>query len=358
MIERDAKLQRALLWLPVKLYEMAVRLRLLAYKKGLFKIRRLDALVISVGNITVGGTGKTPMVAYIGQYLLREGYRIAVLTRGYKRESKGRRVLHDSRQHTEKNLSYLEYGDEPLMLARLLPQASIVIDKNRYDSGRWVIENHGTEILLLDDGYQHLKVHRDLNILLLDATDPFGGAAIAPLGRLREPLAELKRADVVLITRTNKSLDKASTLRIIASHCRVGTPVFFFSTAIVHFRNLTTGEIFNAAEFTGKKVAVLCGIGNPQAFVDDLCRLDLSITLENRCADHHAYSQNDVDTVIKAAQQGGVEIIITTEKDAVRLEALQHTGMPIYAAVLQMRSENEAEFQRLLIQNYSGKERK
>src|SRR5215813_3612274 len=118
MIDKDAKLKRGLLWLPVKLYEMMVRLRLFAYQKGYLKSRRLDAFVISVGNITVGGTGKTPMVGLISQYLLREGHRIAVLTRGYKRKSEGRRVLNDPRYSGEKN--YLEYGDEPLLLARLL----------------------------------------------------------------------------------------------------------------------------------------------------------------------------------------------------------------------------------------------
>ena len=355
MTSRKQTFKRALLWLPARLYEVVVRLRLLAYNRGYRKSRRLDAVVISVGNITVGGTGKTPMVAAIGQYLLRLGYRLAVLTRGYKRQSADRRVLNHPHQPQTANASYLEFGDEPLLLARLLPQAPIVIDKNRYDSGRWATEELGAEILLLDDGYQHLQVHRDLNLLLLDATNPFGGGDVVPLGSLREPLEELKRADVVLITRSNQSFDKAQTLQVIESHCRANTPVFFFSSALIQFRNLTTGETFNSTTFAGRKAAVMCGIGNPRAFAADLRQLGLLITSENFFTDHHAYTQNDMERVIEAAQKSGAEMIITTEKDAVRLENLQITGMAIYAAVLQMQSEQETEFQQLLLQTVNRK---
>ena len=353
MIDKDAKLIRALLWLPVKLYEMVVCLRLFVYQKGYLKSGRLDAFVISVGNITVGGTGKTPMVGFIGHYLLREGHRVAVLTRGYKRKSAGRRVLNDPRHPGEKN--YLEYGDEPLLLARLLPQAPVVIDKERYESGLWTRKEFGTDVLLLDDGYQHLKVHRDLNILLLDATDPFGSFAIAPLGRLREPLEALERADVVLITRANHAIDKQQMLQIIAFHCRPSTPLFSFSSAIIHFKDLLTGQIVEVKELIEKKAAVMCGIGNPRAFVDDLRQIGLQITSENFFADHYDYTQKDIENVQQAAQNTGAEIILTTEKDAVRLDNLKIAGMPIYAAVLEMRSDNEDEFLYLLSQSLSKK---
>jgi tetraacyldisaccharide 4'-kinase len=355
MISRKQTFKRALLWLPAKLYAIVVRLRLLAYNRGYRKSGRLDAVVISVGNITVGGTGKTPMVAAIGQYLLRQGYRLAVLTRGYKRQSAGRRILNHPQQPQTTNASYLEFGDEPLLLARLLPQAPIVIHKNRYDSGKWAIEECGAEVLLLDDGYQHLLVHRDLNLLLLDATNPFGGGEVMPLGRLREPLEELKRADAVLITRANQSFDKDSVLQISQSYCQANTPVFLFSSAIIQFRNLVTGETIDSSTFAGKKAAIMCGIGNPRAFAEDLRQLGLLITSEKFFTDHHAYTQNDIDGVIEAAQKSGAEMIITTEKDAVRLENVQITGMAIYAAVLEMQSEQEAEFQQLLLQVVSRK---
>lgn len=355
MTNRNQKFKRAVLWLPAKLYEIVVRLRLFVYNSGYRKSGRLDAVVISVGNITVGGTGKTPIAAAIGQYVLRQGYRLAVLTRGYKRQSTGRRVLNHPQHSQTANANYLEFGDEPLLLARLLPQAPIVIDKNRYDSGRWATEEFAAEVLILDDAYQHLQVHRDLNLLLLDATNPFGGGEVVPLGCLREPLDELKRADVVLITRANQPFDKARTLQVIESHCQANTPVFFFSSAILQFRNLVAGEIIDSATFTGKKIAVLCGIGNPRAFAADLRQLGLVITSENFFADHYAYTQEDMGRVIEAAQKSGAEMIITTEKDAVRLESLQMTGMAVYAAVLQMQSEQEAEFQQLLLQTVSRK---
>jgi tetraacyldisaccharide 4'-kinase len=348
MIDREEKLKRALLWLPAKLYELAVRLRVFAYEKGPLRPRRLKAIVISVGNLTVGGTGKTPVVGYLARYLLHEGCKVAILTRGYRRRSTGRQVLNDPRHPQAKGLHYLEFGDEPLMLARALPQVPIVVDKNRYEGGLWALQELGAEALILDDGYQHLAVHRDLNILLIDATDPFGGSEMVPFGRLREPLKALKRADLVIITRANQPFDKPQTLQRIKDRCGEKTKIFYFHSSITKFKLLTTGENFNKDEFAGQKVAVMCGLGNPQAFIDDLRQLGLQIISENRFADHYAYAQADLNRVNQAARQSGAMAIITTEKDAVRLEGLNCTGMPIYAAMLEMQSADAAGFQSLL----------
>ncbi len=352
MVGIDNNFKRALLWLPAKLYELAVRLRIAAYETNYLTAKKLDAFVISVGNITLGGTGKTPMVNYIARYLTREDRAVAILTRGYGRQSKGRRVLNDPGNDSQSNgrESYREFGDEPLMLARQLPEVPVVIDKNRYEAGVWAKHRFDTDIMVLDDAYQHLAVSRDLNILLLDATDPFGAFEMLPFGRLREPLYALNRADVVIITRADRPFDQAQTLRIIKHVCGDQIPVLYFYSFIANFQHLSTNELYEAKQFVGWNVAVMCGIGNPQAFSGDLLQIGLNIVSENFFADHHAFTQEDLDKVVEAARQAGADAIITTEKDAVRLEHLNFSeAMPIYAAQLELQSEDEVRLKSLLL---------
>jgi tetraacyldisaccharide 4'-kinase len=360
MIDKKDKFKRALLWLPAKLYELAVRLRVVAYEIDYLHAKKLDAFVISVGNITLGGTGKTPFVNYIARYLKREDRTVAILTRGYGRKSTERRILNDPRPGVQNPLknednqhqsteNYLEFGDEPLMLARAMPEVPVIIDKNRYESGRLAEQELNAEVLLLDDGYQHLALERDLNILLLDATDPFGSFEMVPFGRLREPLYGLKRADVVIITRADKAFDQAQTLAIIKAVCGDKVPVMYFYSTITNLRLLTTGDVYDASEFVGWNVVVMCGIGNPQAFSEDLMQIGMGITAENFFPDHHAYSQEDIDTVLQTARDTGADAIITTEKDAVRLEGFNHGDIPAYAAQLEIQSEEEVRLKSLLL---------
>jgi tetraacyldisaccharide 4'-kinase len=358
MIDKRNKFQRALLGLPAKLYELGVRLRVVAYETDYLKAKRLDAFVISVGNLTVGGTGKTPVVNYIARYLKREDRSVAILTRGYGRQTKERRVLNDPRaQKPTSNQeaqnqsveSYLEFGDEPLMLARAMPDVPIVIDKNRYESGMLAQQELDAEVIVLDDGYQHLALERDLNILLLDATDPFGGFEMVPFGRLREPLYGLKRADVVIITRADKAFDQAQTLAIIKYFCGDKIPVMYFYSTIVSLRLLRSGDIYDASEFVGWNVIALCGIGNPQAFSEDLLQIGMSISAEKFFPDHHPYRQEDLDKIVQAARDTGADAIVTTEKDAMRLAGFHYGDIPIYAAQLEIQSDDEVRLKSLLL---------
>jgi tetraacyldisaccharide 4'-kinase len=360
MIDRKDKFKRALLWLPAKLYELAVRLRVVAYETDYLKSKRLDAFVISVGNITVGGTGKTPFVTYIARYMRREDRATAILTRGYGRQSKGRRLLNDPRRkapddsphetaQNQANENYLEFGDEPLMMARDMAGVPIVIDKNRYEGGLWAQQEFGADVVILDDGYQHLALERDLNILLLDATDPFGGFEMVPFGRLREPLYGLKRADLIIVTRADKAFDQAQMLSIINYFCGDKIPVLYFYSTIRALRLLTTNEVYDASAFTGWNVVVLCGIGNPQAFSEDLLQLGIVIAAENFFDDHHAYTEEEFNQTLQLAREVGAEAIITTEKDAVRLSSFKHVDMPIYAAQLELQSEEEVRLKSFLL---------
>jgi tetraacyldisaccharide 4'-kinase len=385
MIEKHEKLKRAMLWLPAKLYELAVRLRVAAYETEYRKQKHLEAVVISIGNIALGGTGKTPMVEYVARYIKSEDHSVAILTRGYARESSGMRVLNDprgfsstdpngngeqgGRAHTAADSnntgvtvpnheqggnatdvrSHLEYGDEPLMLARALPGVPVIINKNRYEGGRWAERELGAEVLVLDDAYQHLALARDLNILLLDATDPFGGFKMAPFGRLREPLYGIRRADAVIVTRANRPFDQGQTNAIIKYFCGDKVPVMYVYSSITHLRHVETGVVYEAEQFAGWNAAVMCGIGNPRAFADDILEFGMNIVSENFFPDHHAFTQEDMERVTGAARETGADAIVTTEKDAVRLESLKPADVPIYAAQLEIQSEDEVRLKSLLL---------
>lgn len=359
-IKKNEKLKRALAWLPAKLYELAVLLRVVAYETEYKKPKRLDAVVISIGNITLGGTGKTPMVAYIARYIASEDHSVAILTRGYGRKSSGLRTLNagvDSVNNAQARNSYGEFGDEPLMLANALPDIPVVINKDRYEGGRWAIDRLGAEILVLDDAYQHLALARDLNILLLDATDLFGGFEMVPFGRLREPIYAIKRADLVIITRADKPFDQDQANTIIKHFCGNKVPVMHAYASITRLRHIETAEMYDTNQFIGWNSALLCGIGNPQAFADDVLRVGINIVSENFFTDHHAFTQQDLDLVTRAAQDAGADMIITTEKDAVRLEGLKHGAVPVYAAQLEIQSEDDVRLKSLLLRTLVKKQK-
>ena len=360
MIDKSDKLKRALLWLPAKLYELGVRLRVAAFETEYRKPKRLDATVIAVGNITLGGTGKTPMVEHIARYIKSEGYSVAILTRGYGRKSSGLRALNAERALSKSSASrpgldtasadsYREFGDEPLMLARAMPDVPIVINKDRYEGGRWAINELGAETLVLDDAYQHLALARDLNILLIDATDPFGDFEMVPFGRLREPLYAIKRADAVIITRADRPFDQGQANAIIKHFCGNKIPVMYVGSLITRLRHIETSEEYETNQFTGWNAALICGIGNPRAFADDILQAGINIVSENFFPDHHAFTQEDFDRVTRAAQETGADLIVTTEKDAVRLERLNLGAVPLYAAQLEIQSDDDVRLKSLLL---------
>ena len=353
MIAKDKKLKRALIWLPAKLYELAVRLRVAAYETGYRKPRRLDAAVIAVGNLTLGGTGKTPLVEYIARYLQREAHRVAILTRGYGRKSGAMQTLnaprHSRAGESANNPSYREVGDEPLMLARLLPDVPIVVHKDRYEAGRRATQAFGADVLVLDDAYQHLRLARDLNLLLIDASDPFGGFEMVPMGHLREPLYGIKRADAVIVTRADRPFDQAQVAAIIRHFCGDHTPVMYMTNRITGLRHLETGVVYEPREFIGWKAAVLCAIGNPHAFAEDILQLGIDIVAEHFFRDHHPFTQADLDRATAAARQAAADLIVTTAKDAVRLEGLRHGAVPIYVAEMGVESDDEIRLKSLLL---------
>ena len=319
------------------LYSLATRLRLAAYRRHLFSVSKLDAAVISVGNITTGGTGKTPLVEWACRILAEERKRVCVLTRGYRRQNPNQQVVVSDGNKVLADVAAA--GDEPLLLARnLLGIAAVVCSTNRSEAGRWALDNLQSEVFVLDDGFQHLQLARDLNIVTIDATNPWGDGLL-PYGHLREPLGGLARADCVLLTRTDQSTDLASlttTLKKI-----VGQTPIFRSRMVTSALHRLDGETVDSASSVSQPIAAFCGVGNPKSFFDHLRREGYELAFERSFPDHFNYQQADVENIIAEAKAKGAASILTTAKDAVKLSSL-HFELPCYVLDIRISIEDEA----------------
>lgn len=312
------------------LYGAVTLTRLSLYRRGTFHSTKLNRPVISVGNITTGGTGKTPLVEWVARTLAAEGKKVCILTRGYGRDNPNRQVVVSD--GTNVMASPLEAGDEPYLLAtNLKGLAAVISNANRIEAAHGAIKHLGTDCFVLDDGFQHLRLERDLNIVTIDATNPWGGGHLLPYGRLREPLSGLSRADCVVITRT----DQANDLDKLRHEIRRYAP----SAPIFQSRM----RIKNLPETLPTPVAAFCGVGNPRSFFNQQ-----QLVLEKTFPDHHRYSQADVDSLIESARQAGARSLITTAKDAVKLQSLSFS-LPLFVLEIEPQIENEAELARLVL---------
>ncbi|HVG31224.1 MAG TPA: tetraacyldisaccharide 4'-kinase [Pyrinomonadaceae bacterium] len=322
-------------------YGAAARARVALYRRGALRSQAVGAPVLSVGNLTAGGTGKTPLVEWLARAVASEGRRVCVLSRGYAREHARRRlVVSDG---TRVVAAAREAGDEPLLLAeRLLPfGVAVVCDADRAAAARFAIEELRSEVFVLDDGFQHLRLARDLNVATLDATDPWGGGRLLPAGLLREPVSQLARADCIVITRAELS-GSLEGLRAEASRLSGGRPLFAASTRVTGFKPVVRearAESVGRAGMPRGAAAAFCGIGNPRAFFANLAREGFELRCSRAFADHHAYTQQDVDGVERAARLNGAEVLITTAKDAVKLRGLRF-GLPCYEVEIEFEIDD------------------
>ncbi len=295
------------------IYGVVTRARLRAYHSGWLSTMKLPATVISVGNLTTGGTGKTPLVEWICRKLAADGRRVCVLTRGYGRRNPTAQVVVSDGKRILSN--EVESGDEPFLLAEnLLGRAAVICNQNRVAAGRWAIENLGAEVFVLDDGFQHLKLSRDLNIVVVDATEPWGGSHLLPRGRLREPKRSLARADCAVVTRTDLSNTSDS---ISAEIQKIAGAIPVFKSSMVTSNTLKLDG--RPAGSPGVAVAAFCGIGNADAFFEHLRRDGFQLIFSQSFPDHYQYKQSDIDSLVQTAKTEGALGLITTAKDAVRL---------------------------------------
>ena len=311
------------------LYNAVTRTRLSLYRRGTFHSTKLDRPVISVGNITAGGTGKTPLVEWVARTLAAAGKKVCILTRGYGRDNPDRMVIVSDGRKVLATPS--EAGDEPFLLATNLTGVSAVISNaDRVAAGNEAIKQFGADCFVLDDGFQHLRLQRDLNIVTIDATNPWGGGNLLPYGRLREPLSGLSRADVIVITRTDqvKELDAINTE--IRKHVP-NIPVFQSQMRISRITPLS-----DSSGALVPPVAAFCAVGNPQSFFN---AVPYELAFEKSFADHHRYSQSEIDSLIDAATLAGANSLITTAKDAVKLRSLSFS-LPCYVLEIELQIEN------------------
>jgi tetraacyldisaccharide 4'-kinase len=344
--------KRAALYLPAKLYELLVRARIALYATGYRKSRRLEKPVISVGNLTVGGTGKTPCVAFIARYLRDEGHEVGILSRGYKRATSGLVEVSNSEGVIQNSRAA---GDEPYLLARSLPGVRVVVDVDRYRAGKWLETKGVVTAFVLDDGFQHLALERNLNLILIDATDPIASAEMVPLGRLREPVTSLGRADAVIVTRSDEPFDQREIKQLIAAYCRPTTPVFYAYHDLVSLRPLTGGDGEAPQVFSRKRVATLSGIARPERLLHDLRHFGIEIVSSQIFPDHHKYTANEFRQVLQSAIEAGAEALITTEKDAINLgeTGTGESELPVYVAQIEFRCEDEIALKGLLLRTVS-----
>ncbi len=317
-------------------YGWGAAARAACYRQGIFPTRRLPRRVISVGNLTVGGTGKTPVVIWIVQQLLAQGRRVAVLSRGYRRTSRADKVLVSDGHSLHANPA--EGGDEPFLIARRCPRAIVGVGADRHAVGQWLLERFAIDDFVLDDGFQHMQLARDINILLLDASDPAGLAGLLPMGRLRESLAAAERATDMVMTRVAPGAPAPGADAIRAhmaealGYAIAPIPVEFSPEALVH---IMKGQTLEPGAVLGRSVVAVSAIGNPAAFERTLVGMGVRVSDHVVFRDHHAYSALDITTVQRRADACRADLIVTTEKDACKLAVLLGPSDPWWALRVQ-----------------------
>ena len=323
----------------------AVKLRHAVYRRGWLKTRRLNRPVISVGNLSVGGTGKTPMVILMARTLLAAGHRPCILTRGYRRRGgKGPIVL-----DPDAGLIFdpRKVGDEPAVLARALPNVPIIVSGDRFRAGKIGEQDFRATVHLLDDGFQHLALHRDLDVVLLDVTRSSSDLTVLPAGRLREPFSALQRAHWVILTRAE--LGDASELQARVQTVNPLVRIFRSSNkfaGLVEARSLSAEPLENMLR---RKVWAFCGIGNPAAFFADLRIWGFQVAGERVFPDHHVYRRPDLNTILALSRSAGAEAILTTEKDLMNLPPDWNAPLPLFACCIESEIEEKTAFEQALL---------
>lgn len=336
-----AGILRGLLYLLSLVFERIVQLRLYLYRKRIFRERALGCLVVSIGNLTVGGTGKTPVVEKFARALQSGGRRVAILSRGYKSVPHKRhwfdrlrnknidppRIVSDGETLL---LDSLTAGDEPYMLAHNLTDVIVLVDKDRVKSGRFAIDKWKVDTLLLDDGLQYLHLKHRLDIVLVDRQAPFGNEFLLPRGTLREPPRNLRRASYIFITKNSGESNEALRERI-RRYNRTAEIIECAHTPL-YLQNIQTGERLPLDRLRSTFIGSICGIAAPESFENALKQLGAHLNLAKRYIDHHYYTEAELKSFVARCIRRDLAMIVTTEKDAVRMPRLPESELkvPIY----------------------------
>ena len=328
------------------LYGAITRTRLSLYSRGTFHTTKLERPVISIGNITTGGTGKTPLVEWVSRKLAANGKKVCILTRGYGRKDPRLQVIVSDGYGVLASPS--EAGDEPYLLATSLTgKAAVISSADRIAAGNEAIKDFGSDCFVLDDGFQHLRLARDLNIVTIDATNPWGGGTLLPYGRLREKPEGLRRADCIVVTRCDQ-IQSVGTLPNEINRLTGGRPIFYSRMRTSRVTPLKNGSQTLEAS---ARVASFCAVGNPSSFFEHVRNSGYETVLTTSFPDHHVYSQSDVDSITRSAEQAGAIALITTAKDAVKLRQLSFS-IPCYVLEIEISIENSDELTQMIFNTF------
>ncbi len=334
-----------ILYIPGLAYEGIMRMRARLYSAGLLSRQRLPGPVISIGNITMGGSGKTPLVIYVARSLLNAGFHPVILSRGYRRSDPRALLTLPPEEIVPSPAAML--GDEPALIHRHVPSAWMGICKDRFLAGRQIAQRQVRAIFLLDDGFQHQKLHRDLDIVVIDRTQPLRANHVFPRGTLREPVSELRRCQVVLINGHVESAgdpleEEIRTLhpKAMIFHCRQTIH------SLVPFTSWKDGDAADGSREPVKSAYLTAALGNPERFRNDILRTGMEVCGARFFADHYPLQRKDWDVCSEEARRRGADAIITTEKDAIKIS--QPPAFPLLVSVQATELSDAQAFQRIL----------
>ena len=285
------------------IYRAALQFSQSSYRQGPLRIQKAGVRVISVGNLTWGGTGKTPLVAKIARDLSEFGKKVVILTRGYGK-------------------------DEVAELKKRLPQVPVIVGRDRIRTAREAVKKHGAEVLILDDGFQHIRLHRDLDILTINSTSPFGPGGLIPAGTLREPIEHLSRADLFILTKSDIGAKNVHWISQKIQELKPGAVIFEAVHKPLHFWDPVKDALIPLNELRHKKVATLSGLADPHSFEKTVENLGIVILFAGRFDDHHEYSKNEINDFLKRCHAVGATEVVTTRKDFERLGVFFRKALP------------------------------
>ena len=365
---KRAALLRAILYQASRLYRKIVEARLFLYRSHLLRQHLLGCPVISIGNLTMGGTGKTPIVEKLARELTERGRHVAILSRGYKSVPKPllKRLLARLKQHqdffaprvvSEGGALLLDSrtaGDEPFMLAKNLKKVAVLVDRDRVKSGLYAIERLGSDLLLLDDGLQYLKLRHRFDLVLIDREAPFGNEFLIPRGTLREPPEHLRRATHIIITKCNGS-DLSLLHERIRKFNRTAE-IIECAHRPVELCNMISGKTLPLSHLKDLKIGVLSGIASPESFEQGLRKLDADLAFTQSYTDHHRYSRREIERFLSRCRRRGLTLALTTEKDAVRIPRLSNMEVPIYYLRIEIEILKGKEIWDRMVARFAGQE--
>lgn len=326
-----------------RIFRAITQLRLYLYNGGIiFSRHQFGCIVISVGNLTVGGTGKTPVVEFLSKKLRNEGRHVAILSRGYRSKSKSAfsqwlaalrhgeveappRIVSDGKNVL---LNSDVAGDEPYMLARNLPGVCVIVDKDRVKAGKYALRDYGADIMLLDDGFQYLRIKPTYSVVLVDTTRPFHNHHVLPRGLLREPIKQLRRADLIILTKSNHNPQIKHLKKFIKKHNPIAG-IVECNHAPKYLENLHTGEQLPLEWLNEKKAASISAIAVPESFEKYLTQLNADLVVRERFIDHHRYTDEEIIEFYQKLEGQQIDVIVTTEKDAVRFPITPTPPCPV-----------------------------